>query len=188
MNIEITCKHEETELKTLDSWDVTEVLGAPFDVHLHDCVEVRVCLTCGGHVSHLIPSVGELASAVGVYRAIEPRKLSGAEIRFLRKSVDTSARDMAGMLRISAEQFSRYENDRVVISEASELLFRMAICVINSDFVERNHLDVARLLNNKSVPVTADLERLRFDFSIENPQQNDSDHEPEIHWKIASSI
>jgi DNA-binding transcriptional regulator YiaG len=64
----------------------------------------------------VVPDVNGLQIAAAVARAIVPAKLTGKEIRFLRKAIGMRAADLARFLDVTAETMSRWENDREVIN------------------------------------------------------------------------
>jgi putative zinc finger/helix-turn-helix YgiT family protein len=84
----------------------------------------RVCEACGLS-SIVIPDLPGLLAAVAVYRATIPVKLQGHEIKFMRKSMEVSAKELAELLEVSQETVSRWENDRAPMGSANEKLLRL---------------------------------------------------------------
>ncbi|MRI57715.1 hypothetical protein D8770_28020 [Methylobacterium sp. DB1607] len=66
-----------------------------------------------------------LLRAVVLQRVLHERKLSGPDIRFLRKCLGIKAKDLAQKIAVTAEHLSRCENKAVPISPASEKLLRL---------------------------------------------------------------
>ena len=58
-------------------------------------------------------------------RVLNVRKLSGPDIRFLRKCLNLKAKEVAKKIEVSAEHLSRCENMALPISPASEKLLRL---------------------------------------------------------------
>ena len=73
-----------------------------------------------------IVDVVGLIGAVVRLRVQHPRKLSGAEIKFIRDSLSVRAISVAKFLDITPEHFSRCENGGKVMSASSEKEFRLA--------------------------------------------------------------
>jgi DNA-binding transcriptional regulator YiaG len=75
----------------------------------------------------VVPDIQGLEAAVAVARVTVPDKLSGREIRFLRKAMCKKAAELARFLDVTPETFSRWENDREVMSTNAERVFRLRI-------------------------------------------------------------
>jgi len=72
-------------------------------------IRVRQCKICDV-TSPIIPRIEELHRLIAKGLVIKPRRLSGAEIRFLRKNAGFPARDFAALLGVTPEHLSRIEN------------------------------------------------------------------------------
>ena len=75
----------------------------------------------------VVPDIQGLEAAIAVARVTVPEKLSGKEIRFLRKAICKKASELARFLDVTPETFSRWENDREVMSTNAERVFRLRI-------------------------------------------------------------
>jgi len=121
--------HERVEGVPAVEWPYNAVtLGAPFKVLLHDGV------TCGvdaktGQQTICIKDPFALINSVVRARVLHPRKLSGEEIKFVRKSIGAKAKSVAEFLDMTPEHLSRCESGTKVLSVASEKHFRMAAYV-----------------------------------------------------------
>jgi transcriptional regulator with XRE-family HTH domain len=71
-----------------------------------------------------------LIAAVAIGRSKADRKLSGQEIRFLRKALDETAKELAEHLDVTEETVSRWENDRLAISNSVERMLRLRVCKV----------------------------------------------------------
>jgi transcriptional regulator with XRE-family HTH domain len=115
-----TCDHDV--VSTVMAQYETRELGIP--LLIYKSVHEKICKNCGT-VSHFIPFPDRLIAAAAIARAKVPLKLNGNEIRFVRKALNRSAKDLANDLGVSAETFSRWENDKAPISPATEKMLRI---------------------------------------------------------------
>lgn len=106
-----------------ESYDAS-ILGAPFKVTLKESVCVRINPTSGDEEIK-IPDLVGLISAVVRARVVDPRKLSGADIKFIRKALDVRANKLAAFLAMTPEHFSRLEGGDKVMGPQSEKSFRL---------------------------------------------------------------
>ena len=116
-------------------------LGAPFRVTLIDSVGLSVDPDTGNEVV-TIPDLAGLISAVVRKRVTCPRKLSGEELRFLRKALAVKAKSIAKFLEVSAEHYSRCEAGEKVLTSSNERMFRLFAFIATDytdpqDFLER---------------------------------------------------
>lgn len=95
---------------------------------------------CGTYIE--IPNEEGLITAAAVSRAIEAKKLNGTEIKFLRKAMKKTAKEMAADLDVAPETFSRWENDKLPISVTSEKLLRMLVVADLCDKVPAIDVDI----------------------------------------------
>jgi DNA-binding XRE family transcriptional regulator len=75
----------------------------------------------------VVPDIVGLEAAIAVARVTVPDKLTGKEIRFLRKAICKKASELARFLDVTPETLSRWENDREVMSTNAERVFRLRI-------------------------------------------------------------
>jgi len=112
----------QVQTKTLPVYR-DDLMGIPV-VLLDSAIEER-CEKCGMILATIIPDLNGLIAAVAVTRAMEPAKLTGPEIRFMRKAIDMSAKALAEVLEVKPETLSRWENSKDVMGPTSEKLLRM---------------------------------------------------------------
>lgn len=98
-------------------------LGAPFKVYLHDAVVLNSCPDTDEILSYTIPALPQLQAMIVVKRVSNPRKLSGSEMKFIRKILGLKQSDFANKLDLSVEHLSRCENG-LPLSPQNEKLFR----------------------------------------------------------------
>jgi DNA-binding transcriptional regulator YiaG len=82
---------------------------------------------CNGAKGVVVPDPEGLQIAVAVARVTVPHRLSGSEIRILRKAMGMQARALAEFLDVTPETFSRWENDREPIGTNPERLLRLRV-------------------------------------------------------------
>lgn len=100
-------------------------LGAPFRVYLHNSVTITTNEETGEVLSYKIPDLEGLIQAVVIKRVLDPRKLRGAELKFVRKSIGLKQKELAARIDMTPEHLSRCEADALVMSPSTEKLFRV---------------------------------------------------------------
>jgi putative zinc finger/helix-turn-helix YgiT family protein len=89
-----------------------------------DSIDVFACEACGDE-SPVIPRMTEVHAAIGRAVALQPVPLRGEDVRFLRKQLGLRARQWAGILKVSFQTLSRWENNEQKIGPQSDALFRL---------------------------------------------------------------
>jgi putative zinc finger/helix-turn-helix YgiT family protein len=89
-----------------------------------DGISLLVCDSCGEE-SPIIPRILDVHSAIGRSVALQQAPLRGEDVRFLRKQLGMRARSWAGLLKVSVETLSRWENGEQKIGPQSDSLFRL---------------------------------------------------------------
>jgi putative zinc finger/helix-turn-helix YgiT family protein len=89
-------------------------------------VEVRRCATCGDH-EVVIPHIERLHEALAKAVVRHEARLSGSEVRFLRKYLGYSGVDFADLIGVSPETVSRWENKKETMGPSAERLLRMLV-------------------------------------------------------------
>jgi putative zinc finger/helix-turn-helix YgiT family protein len=100
-------------------------------VKVRNAVVVQRCSACGEEMVG-IPDLQGLARAAAIARAQSPERLTGKEVRFIRRALDMKQKDFAEAMDLSAEHVSRWENDHNGIGGASEKLIRHNVCALLS--------------------------------------------------------
>lgn len=122
-------KHYQHEARLANARVVDEFeavdLGAPFKVFLHKAVTVTFDPKTGNPVKYSIPNPEGLLRTIVLTRILEPRKLSGAEVKFIRKALGLKQKDLAQRIDITAEHLSRCEASQLVMSPTTEKLLRI---------------------------------------------------------------
>jgi DNA-binding transcriptional regulator YiaG len=117
-------QHEQTSAVRVVSNYELDTLGAPFKVVLLNGVTFDVNPLTGEEKVNVCDLPG-LIRAVVRSRVTHPRKLNGAELRFVRHALGVKAKSLAEFLEISPEHFSRCESGQKVMSASSEKVFRL---------------------------------------------------------------
>jgi putative zinc finger/helix-turn-helix YgiT family protein len=91
-------------------------------------VEITKCGKCGEEEVE-IPRVEELHRKLALAIVAKPKRLSGAEVRFLRKSVGWSSGDFARRIHVDAATVSRWETGAQPIGLQADLLLRALVIV-----------------------------------------------------------
>jgi putative zinc finger/helix-turn-helix YgiT family protein len=107
-------------------YHIEELLG--MRVGVIESVQKDICTKCGEEVI-TIPDVNGLIAAVAVTRVMLPLKLNGTEIKFLRKAIGLSGKNLAELLGVRPETVSRWENNDAgtQIGSSGEKLFRIIV-------------------------------------------------------------
>lgn len=100
-------------------------LGAPFKVILDNSVKATIDHSTGEIVNYKIPDLPGLLRVVVMTRLLHPRKLSGPDLKFVRKAIGFKQKELAAKIELSVEHLSRCETDVFPMSPASEKLFRI---------------------------------------------------------------
>jgi putative zinc finger/helix-turn-helix YgiT family protein len=87
-------------------------------------VTVRECPKCGERIVS-IPRMAELHRLLARKVASQRARLSGAEIRFLRKSLGWSGVDFARTIGVNSDTVSKWENEKERMGVVAERLLRL---------------------------------------------------------------
>ena len=93
------------------------------NVYLLD-MEFWVCDACGIKVPRL-KRMPELHATIARAIAMQPCRLRGQDVRFLRKQLGYRAKEWATLLRTDASTLSRWENNQQEIGTQSDTLIRL---------------------------------------------------------------
>jgi transcriptional regulator with XRE-family HTH domain len=102
------------------------LLGLP-GVVLVNAVTETVCTRCRRVEGITIPNPAGAIAAAGIARVMHPVKLTGAELRAVRRAAGRTAKDLANVLDVRAETVSRWETGAEPIGSANEKLARLAL-------------------------------------------------------------
>jgi putative zinc finger/helix-turn-helix YgiT family protein len=112
-------------------------------------VEVRRCPSCGHH-ELVLPRVTELHRTIAHAVIHKPTRLSGAEVRYLRKYLGWSGADFAGHVGVDPSTVSNWETDKDPIGTSSDRLLRLM--VVHGAPVQEYSLDELVKIEDKRTP------------------------------------
>ena len=98
-------------------------------VKVLNAVQVMRCADCKVEAI-AIPDVDGLARAVAISRALNPIRLVGHELKFLRRVLDMTKKDFAAAMELAPETVSRWETDARGVGGMCEKLVRHNICAL----------------------------------------------------------
>lgn len=138
-------------------------LGAPFKVILLNSVRQIIDTKQGRIEKIVIPNERGLYQQIALARILVPRRLSGFEIKFIRKAVPIKASSLAKKLGISPEHLSRCEAGERALAASGEKCLRIAILLeLFRVPVELQHRrEQSELLNRKLVVFARAMEEIR---------------------------
>jgi len=100
------------------------------NVYLYGITQYE-CIECG-EAGPEIPRVGELHLLIGRNIVCQEEQLTGPEIRFLRKELGLKGKEMANLLSVAPETYSKWENSRGNISGVYDMQLRL-LYVLNAE-------------------------------------------------------
>ena len=100
-------------------------LGLPYSVILIDSAEEEIDDVTGQPVGVIVPDTEKLVAAVAIARALDPARLDGREVRFVRHVLGMTSTAFAEALNMSKETFSRWENNRQELGEWADKQVRL---------------------------------------------------------------
>jgi putative zinc finger/helix-turn-helix YgiT family protein len=98
-------------------------------VKVLNAVVLQRCTSCGDEMTG-IPDMQGLARAAAVARALNPARLIGKEVKFIRRALDMTQKEFAEAMDLSHEHVSRWENDHKGVGGTSEKLVRHNACAL----------------------------------------------------------
>jgi transcriptional regulator with XRE-family HTH domain len=149
----------------------TEDLGG-VTVKILNAVKVSRCRECGDEMI-AIPDLDGLARAAAISRALDPTRLTGREVKFLRRVLDMTQAEFAEAMDLAAESVSRWENDVRGVGEACERLTRHNVCALLYKAAKGRPYDPAIIAKMKFTPNVKipplDMVRVRVRDDSEHP-------------------
>ncbi len=95
-------------------------------------IRYLICRKCGTQAAE-IPAVKQLLGLIARIVVEGEGKLTGAEIRFLRKRLGKKASEFARMVGVTPEQVSRWENDSNPPEPSADKLIRLYYALLSGD-------------------------------------------------------
>jgi len=100
-------------------------------------VELIECDACQ-NVDPIIPDVNDLMRALAWHLTTQKYRLSGEDVRFLRKYLKMSGVEFARILGVDKSTLSKWENDEDPIGTANERLIRSLVLTLGDGLKERS--------------------------------------------------
>lgn len=101
------------------------------NVSLHGIIQYK-CHNCGEEAPE-IPNIEELHLLIGKSIICSNVYLSAQEIIFLRKELGLKSKDMAELLSVTPQEYSRWENSKDIISAGCDKHLRL-LYILNADY------------------------------------------------------
>lgn len=95
-------------------------------------VEVADCPACG-HSNVTIPHLAKIHRAIALALANSPVRLTGAQLRFLRKHLGYSGEELAKYLHTDKTKISKWEREEDAIGPSSDRLIRLLVAALDKD-------------------------------------------------------
>jgi DNA-binding transcriptional regulator YiaG len=178
---------------TLPEFEPTE-LGIPFKVMLLESVKQVFNPTTGKVEETIIPNVPGLLRCAATARILESRKLSGPELKFVRKAFKVSAKGLAEKIGVTPEHLSRCEAGERVLSAGAEKCLRISLFLDNHqlppnieeladgnekvekyvEIYEKAFAKIRNVLNDMNINVAHSIDdELILSFRVSNPLDED---------------
>ena len=121
------CGSDEVTVRTTN-YHFKEV-GVPVTLMDVDVVECRRC----GNIDPVIPDLNGMMHVIAFAIISQPCKMSGREIRFVRKYLGMNGRKFSELLRIDPTTLSKWENGDDEIGAQSDRLIRLLATTMSKD-------------------------------------------------------
>lgn len=126
---------------------------------------VRRCPKCGAHAL-AIRAMAKLHRAIAVSVITQPDKLTGPEIRFLRKHLGWSGTHFAEVIGVGRSVVSNWENDNESIGAANDRLLRMLVA-LGDQVQDYAAEDLKKLTDAKAKPKPIRLRQSNRSWAVE---------------------
>ncbi len=191
---------DQLKVVVLTEFDAQD-LGTPFKVLLFDSVKQYVNCKSGKVERTIIPNLRGLVQKIALTRIIYPQKLSGQELRFIRKAVGIQASKLAEKIGVTPEHLSRCEAGERVLSSGAEKCLRVAVllnhftlpptddceveeCLQNKiESFQKTLLNVQAIINEMNIIAVSDVnDQLVLGFKIDPSTSTDLFDDPDADW------
>lgn len=135
--------------RTIDRYEERN-LGLPYPVVLFNAVEEELD-EAGNVVGIHIPGLETLVTTVAVIRCLVPFRLTGQEVKFIRRVIGKPAKQFAEDLEMDAATFSRWENDKQTVGAWADKQLRHAAIILLRDKVPHLSLDPKQVVDLRFV-------------------------------------
>ncbi|MFZ0889502.1 MAG: helix-turn-helix domain-containing protein [Candidatus Binataceae bacterium] len=132
--------------RTVPEYRNDALMGIPGIVILNTVEEMR-CRKCGHVAATGFSNLEGLIATVAVARVAAARKLNARDVRFLRKALGWSSKELAAKLEVRDETVSRWENEREPMGPTSEKLLRLIVTQFLGDKAPALDIDEKRIVS-----------------------------------------
>lgn len=149
MNSCMECGNSSLKQEKVSSYKYT---GSEIPVTLVNSVQELTCEKCGAKFE-VIHDLDSLSAAIAVGRVMSRTKLTGKEIKFLRKSLGLRAVELAPKIEVAAETLSRYEQGKAVMSPKTEKQLRILVAATLENKVPAMDVDIPSIFSMEINPI-----------------------------------
>ncbi|MGH9794760.1 MAG: hypothetical protein ACRD5G_08315 [Candidatus Acidiferrales bacterium] len=110
-------------------------------------IEIIRCPKCGNE-DPIIPRLANLMGSLAFAVVTKPYRLTGEEIRFLRKYVQLTQEAFSRMLRVDKTTVSKWENNDDPVGEQSDLLVRCVAVALGGNSLKGRMEEAVRQFEN----------------------------------------
>lgn len=134
--------HEGSANEAVDVGLDASFIGAPFKVRLVNGYEIKSDAV-SGKTSVSIVDLPGLIAAIVRSRVLLPKKLTADDLRFIRSALSFKSVEVAEILDVTPEHYSRCENGTRTLSPAQEKCYRMTafLCMCATDVTIKKSID-----------------------------------------------
>ena len=135
-------------------------------------VPMYKCASCG-ETEVEIPGMDELHLLLGLFVLYKPTRLTGEEVRYLRKHMGRSQEELAADLGVTRVTVARWESGRTLRVDQDKHLRRLYIDRKSQDFDQytNQHRMLSVLLDKLPLPTTRQVLRLRKEDWVRQDEQ-----------------
>ena len=116
-----------------------------------DGIEIVKCSACGNE-DPIIPKLDDLMHSIAFGIIACPRKLCGAEVRFLRKYVGQTQKEFAQLIHTDHTHLCNVETGRENIGDQSDKLVRLVVLNLSPDLRDKIDEIMAALPDMEDTP------------------------------------
>jgi putative zinc finger/helix-turn-helix YgiT family protein len=120
-------------------------------VCIRNAVLIERCPECGEEES-AIPNMKGLVCAAALARALNPVRLSGKEIKFIRRALGMTQKEFSNKVEVTIETLSRWENDVPGRGGCAEKSLRYAVCALLHEHAPAIDFDPVTITNMEFLP------------------------------------
>jgi transcriptional regulator with XRE-family HTH domain len=134
-------------MRVLERYEET-LTGLPYPIVLLDAAEEIVDPDDGKVLGVAVPDAEELAAAVALALCFMPARLTGQEVRFMRRVLGMTGQELAAAVEMDAATLSRWEHGKQEVGAWADKAVRMAAVLQLQDRAPGSSLhpeDVVRL-------------------------------------------